>query len=156
MRQLTADGEVELDDATRAEILATAEALARDALRVLAVSRRQDATVENAESELTFLGLLGMIDPPRPEAADAVETCARAGITAVMITGDHPADGARRSLANLASSRDGRVVTGAELEAMSDTELTREIDGIEVYARVSPRTSCGSSTPCRKRGTRSR
>ena len=137
VRQLTGDGEVELDDATRAEILSTAEALARDALRVLAVSRRQDATVENAESELTFLGLLGLIDPPRPEAADAIETCARAGITAVMITGDHPAT-AEAIARELGLLRDGRVVTGAELEAMSDTELTRDIDGIEVYARVSP------------------
>ena len=135
--QLTADGEVELDDAARAEILATAEALARDALRVLAVARREGTEVENAENGLTFLGLIGLIDPPRPEAASAIETCARAGITPVMITGDHPAT-AEAIARELGLLRDGRVVTGPELEAMSDTELARNIEEIEVYARVSP------------------
>ena len=137
VRRQTPNGDEELDDAARTEILATAEVLARDALRVLAVACREDAEVETAESGLTFLGLIGLIDPPRPEAAKAIETCAHAGITAVMITGDHPATAAAigRELRLL---RDGRVVTGAQLEAMSDAELTRDIDGIEVYARVSP------------------
>ncbi|HWL33817.1 MAG TPA: cation-translocating P-type ATPase [Gaiellaceae bacterium] len=137
VRRLTVNGDEELDDATQTEILASAEGLARDALRVLAVARRDNAEVENAEEGLTFLGLIGLIDPPRPEAANAIETCSRAGIAAVMITGDHPAT-AEAIGRELGLLRDGRVVTGAELEAMSDAELARDIDGIEVYARVSP------------------
>jgi Ca2+-transporting ATPase len=134
---LTAAGEQKLDDSTRDEILATAESLAGDALRVLAVARRAGASLATAESGLTFLGLLGMIDPPRPEARKAIATCARAGIKPVMITGDHPAT-AKAIARELGLLRDGRVVTGAELEAMSDDDLAREVDEIEVYARVSP------------------
>ncbi|MEX2212262.1 MAG: cation-translocating P-type ATPase [Gaiellaceae bacterium] len=137
VRRLTENGEEELDEAARTEILASAEGLARDALRMLAVARRDNAKVENAEEGLTFLGLVGLIDPPRPEAAKAIETCARAGIAAVMITGDHPAT-AEAIGRELGLLRNGRVVTGAELEAMSDAELARDINGIEVYARVSP------------------
>jgi Ca2+-transporting ATPase len=136
-RRLTSEGEQELDDAARTEILATADRLAAGALRVLAVARRDDAELENAESEQTFLGLLGMIDPPRPEAAEAIATCARAGITPVMITGDHPAT-AEAIARELGLLRSGRVVTGAELETMSDDELARDVETIDVYARVSP------------------
>jgi Ca2+-transporting ATPase len=136
-RVLDANGERELDEAGRAAVLATARDLAGDALRVLAVGRRNDATLENAEEGLTFLGLVGLIDPPRPEARDAIETCRRAGIKAVMITGDHPAT-AEAIARELGLLRSGRVVTGAELEALSDEELARDVNEIEVYARVSP------------------
>ena len=136
-RQLGAGGETELDAAAREELLTTARVLASDALRLLAVARRSGATRDNAERDLTFLGLIGMIDPPRPEAEDAVDRCARAGITPVMITGDHPltAEAIARELGILT---DGRTVTGAELEAMDDSQLEREIETIQVYARVSP------------------
>jgi Ca2+-transporting ATPase len=137
VRQPTGNGELELDDDARREILAAADRLAGDALRVLAVARRTDAAVENAESGLTFLGLLGLIDPPRPEAAHAIETCAHAGITPVMITGDHPAT-AEAIARELGLLRHGRVVTGAELERMDDDELARDVESIDVYARVSP------------------
>jgi Ca2+-transporting ATPase len=136
-RRLTDEGEVPLDAETRERVLETATRLAADALRVLAVARRSSATVENAERELTFVGLLGMIDPPRPEAADAVATCRRGGIEPVMITGDHPltAEAIARELGILT---DGRTVTGAEVEAMDDAQLEREVASIQVYARVSP------------------
>jgi Ca2+-transporting ATPase len=136
-RQLTASGEAALDAGAREALLATAQQLAGEALRVLALARRPGATPENAERELTFLGLVGMIDPPRPEAKAAVRTCWRAGIRPVMITGDHPltAEAVARELGLLTS---GRVVTGPELEAMSDEELDREVEAIQVYARVSP------------------
>jgi Ca2+-transporting ATPase len=137
VRRLTPAGEEELDEGARAEVLATAERLAREALRVLAVARRADATLDNAESGLTLLGLAGLIDPPRPEAAAAIETCAHAGITPVMITGDHPAT-AEAIARELGLLHDGRIVTGAELEAMSDEALIHDIEDIEVYARVSP------------------
>ena len=136
-RQLTAEGEAALDGEGRAAVLATAQELAGDALRVLAVARKHDATLEDAEQGLTFVGLIGMIDPPRPEARDAIEVCRRAGIKAVMITGDHPAT-AQAIASELGLLGSGRVVTGIELEAMDDDELARDVDEIEVYARVSP------------------
>jgi len=136
-RQLRAEGEVPLDAASREVILETARQMASDALRVLAVASKAAATLANAERETTFLGLVGMIDPPRPEAKAAIQTCEQAGIKPVMITGDHPvtAEAVARELGLL---KTGRVVTGAELEAMSEAEFEREVENIEVYARVSP------------------
>jgi Ca2+-transporting ATPase len=134
---LTADGVKPFDDAGRQQALAMAQDMAGEALRVLAISTKADATLETAQTGMTFLGLAGMIDPPRPEAKSAIATCAQAGIRAVMITGDHPitAQAVARELGLL---KTGRVVTGAELEAMSDEEFKREVETIEVYARVSP------------------
>jgi len=136
-RQLAAEGEAVLDAARREVILGTARQMASEALRVLAVASKSSATIENAEHEMTFLGLVGMIDPPRPEAKAAIQTCEQAGIKAIMITGDHPltAQAVARELGLLKS---GRVITGAELEAMSEDEFEREVENIEVYARVSP------------------
>ncbi|MGH3023760.1 MAG: cation-translocating P-type ATPase, partial [Gaiellaceae bacterium] len=136
-RQLGASGETALDGAGREGLAATARELASEALRVIAVARRADATTANAEHDLTFLGLIGMIDPPRPEARRAVERCTDAGITPVMITGDHPltAEAIARELGILT---DGRAVTGAELEEMDDAELDRAVETIQVYSRVSP------------------
>jgi len=136
-RQLTADGEAPLDEDARAAIAETARELAGEALRVLAVARRVGATRDAAEQDLTFLGLVGMLDPPRPEARKAVETCVAAGITPVMITGDHPltAEAIAREVGILT---DGRTVTGAELDEIDDAGLEHEIESIRVYARVSP------------------
>jgi Ca2+-transporting ATPase len=103
----------------------------------LAVAARPDARLEEAESGLTLLGLIGLIDPPRPEARAAIETCELAGIKTVMITGDHPLT-AQAIATELGLLRNGRVVTGAELEAMSDAEFERQVEDIQVYARVSP------------------
>jgi len=136
-RQLTAQGAVELDASRRARILDQARAMADQALRVLAVAFKPDARLDNAEQEMTFLGLVGMIDPPRPEAAPAIQTCREAGIKVVMITGDHPAT-ARAVTRELGLFQTGRLVTGPELEAMSDAELAQVVDEVEVYARVSP------------------
>jgi Ca2+-transporting ATPase len=136
-RQLTGSGETALDGAGRESVLETARQMASEALRVLAVARRSGATLENAERELTFLGLVGMIDPPRPEAKAAVRTCEEAGIRPVMITGDHPltAEAIAREIGLLA---DGRAVTGSELESMDGDELARAAETIQVYSRVSP------------------
>ncbi|MFO1314936.1 MAG: cation-translocating P-type ATPase [Burkholderiales bacterium] len=133
----TVDGAVPLDGAARQRILAAAHAMADDALRVLAVATRTGATPGNAQRDLTFLGLVGMIDPPRAEARDAIATCRRAGIAVVMITGDHPTT-ARAVARELGLLADGQVVTGADLDAMDDAELARRVTGIAVYARVSP------------------
>ncbi len=135
--QLTAEGESPLDDAGRKAIRDAAHEMANGAMRILAVASKAGATLENAEHGMTFLGMVGMIDPPRPEAKAAVQKCEDAGIKAVMITGDHPltAQAVARELGIL---KTGRVVTGANLEEMSDAELGREVENIEVYARVSP------------------
>jgi Ca2+-transporting ATPase len=130
-------GDCALDPAEREKLLATARELAGEALRVLAVARRSNATPASAEREMTFLGLIGMIDPPRAEAKHAVDKCRAAGIKPVMITGDHPLT-AQAIARELGILTDGRAVTGAELEAMDDAELDREAERIQVYARVSP------------------
>jgi P-type Ca2+ transporter type 2C len=136
-RQLTSRGEERLDAAGRTPILETVRRLAGDGLRVLAVAAKADATLKNAERGMTFLGLVGMIDPPRPEAAAAIRTCGQAGIRVVMVTGDHPitAEAVARELGLLTT---GRAITGAELEAMSEAALASEVDRIDVYARISP------------------
>jgi P-type Ca2+ transporter type 2C len=133
----TATGDVPLDEEHRQAILESARKMASEALRVLAVARKDNALPADAERELTFLGLVGMIDPPRPEVKDAIRTCETAGIRVVMITGDHPLT-AQAVADELGILKGGRVVTGAELEELSDAELQREADTIAVYARVSP------------------
>ena len=118
--------------------------MSRKALRVLAVAVREiDAlpevlAPETLEQDLTFLGLVGMIDPPREEARDAVAVCREAGIRPVMITGDHVVT-ASAIAKNLGILQDGdRAITGAEIDAMSETELDAAVEQISVYARVSP------------------
>ena len=136
-RLRTERGDVPLDDGARREVLETERRMAGDALRVLAVACRADATRETAEREMTFLGLVGMLDPPRDEAKDAIQRCEHAGIRVVMMTGDHPltAQAVARELGLL---RRGRAVTGQELEGIPEDQLAREVEEIEVYARVSP------------------
>jgi len=136
-RQLTDAGEKVLDDAGRAELLAEAQRMASGALRVLAVATKTETTLVDAEYGMTFLGLMGMIDPPRPEAQAAIRTCRQAGIHVVMITGDHPLT-AQAVAKELGLVVNGRVVTGAELEGMSDAELESRVGDIEIFARVSP------------------
>jgi Ca2+-transporting ATPase len=144
--------EVELTPADRERVRAVERRMAADGLRVLALARKAGATVaEQPESGMTLLGLVAMMDPPRPEARAAVRTCETAGIRTVMITGDHPLTAASvaRELGMLS---DGRVVTGRELEAMSHAELERDVAGIAVYARVSPADKLRVVTAWQKRG----
>lgn len=111
--------------------------MASEALRVLAVASKSGPMPEGPESEMTFLGIVGMIDPPRPEAKAAIQVCQQAGIRPVMITGDHPLT-AQAVAQELGLLRSGRVVIGAELEAMSEDDFARDVESIDVYARVSP------------------
>ncbi|HEV2763729.1 MAG TPA: cation-translocating P-type ATPase [Pyrinomonadaceae bacterium] len=150
-RLLNEGGEVPLDDARRAEVLEAARRMAEEALRVLAVAYKRDAAPETAETDMTLLGLVGMIDPPRPEARAAVRECEEAGIRVVMITGDHPLT-AKAVAGELGLSKTGRVATGAELEEMSDEELERAAESIEVCARVSPSHKLRVVTALQKRG----
>ncbi len=118
--------------------------MSKKALRVLAVGYKKvdtiptEPTSELLETGLTFMGLVGMIDPPRPEVRDAVAVCKQAGIRPVMITGDHVVT-ASAIAEDLGILREGdRAVTGPELDAMSETELDKNVENISVYARVSP------------------
>ncbi len=120
------------------------DAMSGDALRVLAIGWKEIDTVpaaptsEELESGLTLMGLVGMIDPPRPEAKAAVAVCRKAGIKPVMITGDHvvTASAIARELGILEEG--DQAVTGTQLDAMSDSELSAQVEKISVYARVSP------------------
>ena len=136
--QLLSGGIVRLDPETKASILKEAERMSSDALRVLAVASTTE-TVEagGADGELTFLGLAGMIDPPRAEAREAVRQCIEAGVRPVMITGDHPVT-ARAIASELGIFRHGRVMTGSELHDLDQRELSEAVGTVEVFARVSP------------------
>ncbi len=120
------------------------EQMSSDALRVLAVGYKEisqapdSPTAQELENGLAFMGLVGMIDPPRPEAKQAVAVCRRAGIKPVMITGDHivTASAIAEELGIL--EQGDRAITGAELDGMTDQELDKEVVNISVYARVSP------------------
>ena len=126
-----------MTEGSRERIRAVEQQMAAEGLRVLAIARKSRASLEQAESDMTFLGLVGMMDPPRAEARAAVETCEVAHIRAIMITGDHPLT-ARTIAAELTMLKEHRVVTGRELEAMTDRDLAGEVADIAVYARVSP------------------
>lgn len=118
--------------------------MGEEALRVIAVAIKPLETVpsnptpENLEYGLTLVGLIGLIDPPRPEAREAVRLCHKAGIRTVMITGDHitTASAIARQLGILRGNE--KAITGTEIAAMSDEELDNEIENISVYARVTP------------------
>ena len=120
------------------------EEMSKDALRVLAIAIKEIDTVseeptsEELENGLTLVGLIGMIDPPRPEAKDAVEVSKKAGIKTVMITGDHVVTAAAIAKQLGIYSDGDRAITGKQLDAMSDEELGEHIEEISVYARVSP------------------
>ena len=135
---------VALDETSRRELEAAAQRMAERALRVLAIGVVDGAEIDGRagfaalEGRATLLGLVGQIDPPRPEVRDAVARCRAAGIRPVMVTGDHKATGHAIAKA-LDIAREGdAAVDGRELEAMSDPELARRIEGISVFARVHP------------------
>ncbi|MDD4269883.1 MAG: cation-translocating P-type ATPase [Pirellulaceae bacterium] len=132
-----------LDDAWRERIGTAHDNLAAQGMRVLAVALRPmdaiPANVEQGELErdLIFVGMFGMIDPPRPEVKDAVEACRAAGIRPVMITGDHPLT-ARHIASQVGIGDDERFLTGQELDRLSAEELQSAVAGVSVFARVAP------------------
>ena len=138
-----ADGEIALDDATRDRINAEYKALAEQGVRGLIVASRTLAATEFAPGadlsayvkDLTFVSLVGFMDPPRPEARDAIALCQQAGIQVKMITGDHQ-DTAAAIARDLGLN--GKVITGAELDVMNAGQLTQIIDNVVVFARVVP------------------
>lgn len=143
-----------LSEAWRARIVVANEQLARDGMRVLGVAFRSlvwEPGERVSESNLIFVGMVGMIDPPRSEVREAVATCKTAGIRPVMITGDHP-------LTALAIARDlhitsnERVLTGVDLNRMSSAELESVVEDVAVFARVSPEDKLTIVQTLQKRG----
>jgi Ca2+-transporting ATPase len=130
-------GDAVLNAAMRTQASEAVAAMAGAGMRVLALATRTEATRENAERDMTLLGLVGMIDPLRPEVGPAIQQCATAGIRVVMITGDHPLTAAAIAR-ELGLLQNGRCITGAELEAMDTGQFAAAVQDIDVYARVSP------------------
>ena len=148
----TPSGAAPLDRAGRDAVRTVGQTMAGRALRVLGVASKPADRLDYAEHGMTWLGLVGMIDPPRPEAQAALRTCERAGIKVVMITGDHPltAEAVARELGLVKEG--GRVVTGAALDGMSDEALEAQVEQIQVYARVSPAHKLRVVTAWQNRG----
>jgi Ca2+-transporting ATPase len=141
---LTNEGVKNIDEHISNEIVQAGQKMANDGLRTLAFAMREwesmpdDITHENAERGLTFLGMTGLLDPPRDEAREAVVTCKGAGIKPVMITGDHPLT-AKTIARRLGIIEDGEgVMTGQELSKLSLVEFEEHVEKIRVYARVAP------------------
>jgi Ca2+-transporting ATPase len=137
------NGRIEpFNDGWRARVEAANERLASKGMRVLAVAYRPfdslpQASLEAVEQDLIFVGLFGMIDPPRAAVRGAVDTTRTAGIRTVMITGDHPLTAAEIAR-QLGIAENGRAITGAQLDQMSFDELKAVVDDVRVFARVSP------------------
>lgn len=145
--QIDIKGKIEsLNERTRQIILDTNHDLATQALRVLAMAYKivdqlpTDITTQGVEQELVFAGMIGMIDPERPEVKDAVKVAREAGISSVMITGDHrdTAEAIARRLGILEDNQQGGVLTGAELDQIDDNDFASRVKDYSVYARVSP------------------
>lgn len=146
------------EDINKKDILHVASNFAKEGLRVLALAYKEvpdemdELTHHDVESGLTFAGLQGMIDPPRPEAIEAIEGCKRAGIRVVMITGDHAVT-ARVIAGKLGIvGEDAEVLTGRELEGMTDDELFEKVRTVNVYARVSPQHKLRITEQFKKQG----
>lgn len=124
-----------------ARIEAANRSLAENGMRILGVAFKTYDNPENGvalEESLTFVGLVGIIDPPRPEVKEAVAQARQAGIRPIMITGDHPLTALHIARELGITDANGRALTGAELNQMSDTDLQQVVEQISVFARVSP------------------
>ncbi len=134
----------EITNADRENISEQNNRMAKNALRVLAIAKKEidnlptDVTAESIEKDLTFVGLLGMIDPARPEVIEAVKKCKTAGIRPVMITGDHKITAVAIAEEIGLFVEGDKALTGSELEKISDDELFRDVHKYSVYARVAP------------------
>ncbi len=140
LRERRQEAEIELTEERRREIMQTSSQLASRAYRVLAMAYRdQTAAASQAyeESELVFAGLVGMIDPPRDEAREAVRKCRIAGIRPVMITGDHPETALAIARELHIADDQSRVMSGRELDAATPEQLESDVESVSVFARVS-------------------
>lgn len=152
---LTSDGIKPLTPSIKRRIEAEHEKMTEDALRVLAFADKvltSGCKQQDIETGMVFLGLMGMTDPPRAEAINAVKLCRSAHIRTVMITGDHKNTAAAIAKKAGIYKKGDTVLTGAELEAMSDSELESIIDKVTVYARVNPADKLRIVRAFKKRG----
>ena len=135
---------VEMTEQKRNEILAQNKAMADKALRVLAVAQKtlakepDDYTSEAMEKDMCFVGLVGMIDPVRPEVLPAIEECRKAGIRPIMITGDHKDTAVAIAMQLGIITDPSQAITGAELDKISDEDFANDVEKYSVYARVQP------------------
>lgn len=141
------DGKIkELDEELRKEILEKNEEFAGEALRVLALAYREDVEEpfdsENIEHDLTFIGLAGMIDPPRSEVKEAIERAEKAGIDVKMVTGDNPTT-AEAIAMDIGLTENPRVMTGSEIDEMDEQELEETVPDVDIYARTKPEQKLG-------------
>ncbi|MDI6905394.1 MAG: cation-translocating P-type ATPase [Candidatus Bathyarchaeia archaeon] len=150
-----------LTDEIRREILAVNEAMAIQALRNLGFAYQElpESTTslnEEDEKDFVFLGIMGMIDPPREEVKEAIYMCRKAGIKVVMVTGDHKltavAVAKELNLVGENEKEEGRVLTGAELDKLSDEEFEKNVENVVIYARVSPEHKVRIVKALRKKG----
>ncbi len=145
---------VPLTDAWQQRIVHANEQLARDGMRVLGLAFRPLANPQahaQTERDLVLIGIVGIVDPPRAEVRDAVATCRQAGIRPVMITGDHPLT-ASYIARQLGISRDEQVVTGVDLNTLTDEQLDAQVEQVAVYARVAPQHKQRIVAALRRRG----
>ncbi|MDD4729281.1 MAG: HAD-IC family P-type ATPase, partial [Dysgonamonadaceae bacterium] len=143
--QILIDGKIRpITDEDIEEIKEQNNSMAKMALRVLAIANKEladipaDVNAETIERDLTFIGLLGMIDPARPEVIEAIKKCRTAGIRPVMITGDHKVTAVAIAEEIGLFNEGDKALTGSELEKISDEDLSRDVHKYSVYARVAP------------------
>ncbi|WP_284141413.1 MULTISPECIES: calcium-translocating P-type ATPase, PMCA-type [unclassified Virgibacillus] len=144
-----------ITDADRAKIMQQANDMSEQALRVLTVAYKKlsdEKSGEALEEELVFLGLTGMIDPPREEVKSSIEQCSNAGIRVVMITGDHQKTALAIAKELHIAAHEDETMTGKELNAISDAKLEEKVDTIRVFARVSPEHKVRIVQALRNRG----
>ena len=150
-----------LTDEIRREILVVIEAMAIQALRNLGFAYKElpeftTSLNEEDEKDFVFLGIMGMIDPPREEVKEAIYMCRKAGIKVVMVTGDHKltavAVAKELNLVGESEKEEGRVLTGAELDKLSDEEFEKVVENVVIYARVSPEHKVRIVKALRKKG----
>ncbi|MBQ8140931.1 MAG: cation-translocating P-type ATPase [Clostridia bacterium] len=157
-KALVGGAEVDMTDEIRANILAANKGMADKALRVLAAAKKalsEEPSVyesDTVEQELCFVGLVGMIDPVRPEVKPAIDECRSAGIRPIMITGDHKDTAVAIAIQlGIIESAD-QAITGAELDKISDEDFDREVEKYSVYARVQPEHKTRIVNAWRKKG----
>lgn len=139
VKYLSSNGELPLTSNKKSAVSAHNEAMAKKALRVIAVAyRTAESSHDSNEDGLVFAGLIGMTDPPRPEAAKAVRACKKAGITPVMITGDHVATACAVAETLGIADKNTTALTGKQLDKLTDKELEKELATCRVFARVTP------------------
>jgi len=155
-RVMKPDGVHPMTDADRSAAITANEALAAEGLRILGIACKPVATVpespEDVYGDLVWIGIIGMMDPPRDEVRDTVDVLTRAGIKTVMITGDQPATAARIAASLHIAPEGGPVLTGRDLLELDQAALIERLDDVEVFARVSPEQKVDICTALQARG----